>query len=182
MIIVSDDFPGLDQAIANLYPKTDHQLCFVHLQRNVRRNMSKTDSTNFNKKLSSIKLLNDYHKSVKQFEELCNEYADKYKSFINYLLSRKELYFNFVKYPEEIRKHIYTTNVVENFNRQLESMRVENGGYFQSVKTLEVSIYIKYQNLLKREWSKPLIAFRSCEYEINQIFNSKFFPQTQFEL
>ncbi len=97
-------------------------------------------------------------------------------------MSRKELYFNFVKYPEEIRKHIYTTNVVENFNRQLESMRVEKGGYFQSVKTLEVSIYIKYQNLLKREWSKPLIAFRSCEYEINQIFNSKFFPQTQFEL
>jgi transposase-like protein len=44
MVIVSDDFPGLAQAIKALFPETDHQLCFVHMQRNINRNMSKQDA------------------------------------------------------------------------------------------------------------------------------------------
>ncbi len=39
LLIVSDDFPGLEDAICQVFPLTDHQLCFVHLQRNIRRNM-----------------------------------------------------------------------------------------------------------------------------------------------
>ncbi len=37
LILVSDDFPGLHQAVESLLPKTDHQLCFVHLQGNIRK-------------------------------------------------------------------------------------------------------------------------------------------------
>jgi transposase-like protein len=48
MVVVSDDFTGLQQAVESLFPGADHQLCFVHLQRNVKRNMSKTDSKTFN--------------------------------------------------------------------------------------------------------------------------------------
>jgi len=33
----SDDFSGLHQAIKQLFPLTDHQLCLVHLQRNARK-------------------------------------------------------------------------------------------------------------------------------------------------
>ena len=32
MIIVSDDFPGIANAIEKFFPDTDHQLCFIHLQ------------------------------------------------------------------------------------------------------------------------------------------------------
>jgi transposase-like protein len=52
MVIVSDDFPGLTQAIKALFPETDHQLCFVHMQRNINRNMSKQDAKKFYKELS----------------------------------------------------------------------------------------------------------------------------------
>jgi transposase-like protein len=36
MLIVSDDFPGISKAIEALFPYTDHQLCLVHLERNVK--------------------------------------------------------------------------------------------------------------------------------------------------
>ncbi len=52
MVIVSDDFPGLAQAIKALFPETDHQLCFVHMQRNINRNMSKQDAKKFYEELS----------------------------------------------------------------------------------------------------------------------------------
>jgi transposase-like protein len=40
-LIVSDDFPGIDKAINALFSKSDHQLCHVHLKKNVQRNMGK---------------------------------------------------------------------------------------------------------------------------------------------
>ena len=53
MIIVSDDFPGLNEAIKALFPKTEHQLCYVHLQRNLFKNMARKDAQEFNKFLKT---------------------------------------------------------------------------------------------------------------------------------
>lgn len=179
LLIVSDDFPGLDQAINSLFPNTDHQLCFIHMQRNVRRNMSKTDAKEFNKSLSSIKLVDNYEKAIAMFENLCENYKNKYSSFIKYLLTKKHLYFNFVKYPEPLRKHIYTTNIVENLHSRLEFIRINTGGHFQSTKTAEISIFLTVQNLKNYRWFNPLPAFREVLYEVNQLFASRFYRETQ---
>ncbi|WP_408605137.1 transposase [Caldicellulosiruptor kronotskyensis] len=40
LIVISDDFPGIIDAVKLAYPLADHQLCFVHLQRNVRKHMT----------------------------------------------------------------------------------------------------------------------------------------------
>ena len=77
MVIVSDDFPGLTQAIKALFPDTDHQLCFVHMQRNVKKNMSKQDAKQFYEELTLIKRLDDYDRAVLKFEELCKTYENK---------------------------------------------------------------------------------------------------------
>ena len=55
MLIVSDDFPGIPKAIETLFPYTDHQLCLVHLQRNVKNQMNKEDLQTFNKELKKHK-------------------------------------------------------------------------------------------------------------------------------
>ena len=178
LIIVSDDFPGLDMAIKTLFPKTDHQLCYIHLQRNAKRNMSKKDAWEFNKKLASIKLLDDINKALIQFETLCENYKSKYPNFINYILNKKELYFSFIKYPEPLRKHIYTTNIVENLNSKFEILRINSGGYFQSTKTAEISIFIIAEKLKNTKWLKPMQAFSHCIYEINQLFITRFPEQT----
>ena len=40
--VVTDDFPGVREIIAKLYPFSDHQLlCFVHMQRNLMRRLSR---------------------------------------------------------------------------------------------------------------------------------------------
>ena len=89
MVIVSDDFPGLSHAIKNLFPQTDHQLCFLHMQRNIKKNMSKQDAKQFYEELSLIKKINDYEKAVMKFEELCKAYEKKYPAYIKGLLNKK---------------------------------------------------------------------------------------------
>jgi putative transposase len=180
MVIVSDDFPGLTQAIGNLFPQTDHQLCFLHMQRNIKKNMSKQDAKQFYEELSLIKKINDYEKAIVKFEDLCKSYEKKYPSYIKGLLNKKDNYFNYKKYPEQVRKYIYTTNVVENINSRIELIRANTGGYFQSIKTAEVAIYVTVSRIEKNKWKEPLPLVKSALYELRQIFVKKFYEQTQF--
>ena len=176
LLVISDDFSGLKEAIKSLFPNSSHQLCYIHMQRNVRRNMEKNDAKEFNEELSIIRKSKDKESAISKFENLCNlnKYKDKYKTFIKKLLLKKELYFNFLDYPKAIRKHIYTTNIIENFNSRIEVKRINSGGYFQSEKIVDIAIYLIANNLIQNRWKKSVPAFIEAEYEINQLFNLTF--------
>uniref|UniRef100_A0A7V3RG78 Transposase n=1 Tax=candidate division WOR-3 bacterium TaxID=2052148 RepID=A0A7V3RG78_UNCW3 len=49
----------------------------------------------------------------------------------------------FLKYPEAIRRYIYTTNVSENFHRRLKWLRQHLGGFFQSEEVLGLTSLAK---------------------------------------
>jgi len=164
MLIVSDDFTGLSSSISALFHETDHQLCLIHMQRNLRRNMSKGDVKVFHEELQIIKRLNDFEKAVVRFEDLCRRFEKKYPAYIKSLITKKEKYFQYLKYPEGVRKHIYTTNVVENINSRLELVRTNTGGYFQSMRTAEVAIYVTLSRIEKTKWKNPMPLVKSALY------------------
>ncbi len=86
----------------------------------------------------------------------------------------------FYKYPEQVLKYIYTTNVVEKINSSIELIRANTGGYFQSIKKAEVAIYVTVSRIEKNKWKEPLPLVKSALYELKQIFVKKFYGQTQF--
>ena len=177
LMIVSDDFPGLIEAIRVLFPNTDHQLCTVHLKRNIYRNISKAESKEFLVELKKIMLENSYDIALNKFDELCTKYEGKYPHFMKMLKKKKGHYFAYIKYPMDIRKYINNTNTVESVNSILETIRKTSGGHFQSIDTAMVSIYVITKKLKNNKWSKGIPAIKSSRYEIMQMFNSRF--QTQ---
>ncbi|MCX7913936.1 MAG: transposase [Thermodesulfovibrionales bacterium] len=180
MLVVSDNFSGLSQAIEALFPEADHQLCLVHLKRNLKKNMSKEDVKVFMEKLEVIRRMNDFEKAILRFEDLCKRYERKYPAYVKVLLTKKERNFQYMKYPEGVRRHIYTTNVVENINSRLELLRMNTAGYFQSMRTAEVEIYVTLSRIERTKWKAPMPLVKSALYEIKQMFNVRFFKQTQF--
>ena len=177
LMIVSDDFPGLIEAIRVLFPNTDHQLCTVHLKRNIYRNISKAESKEFLVELKKIMLENNYDIALNKFDELCTKYEGKYPHFMKMLKEKKGHYFAYIKYPMDIRKYINNTNTVESVNSILETIRKTSGGHFQSIDTAKVSIYVVIKKLKNNKWSKGIPVIKSSRYEIMQMFNSRF--QTQ---
>lgn len=174
LVIISDDFSGLTDAIDTLFPKTDHQLCFIHLQRNARRNMGRLDARAFNETLTALKTVKDHETALSTFQKLCQRYESKYPHFIAHVLERAPRYLAFLKYPEPTQKHIYTTNIVENINSRLEVLRVNLGGYFQSSKTLNMAVQVLIEKLHAQRWRKPLPHLVEAEYEILQMFRQRF--------
>jgi len=174
LCVVSDDFSGLKEAISSLYPNSYHQLCFVHLQRNIRKNISKEKYKIFKDELDIIKKQKHFDTAVSMFQELCDKNKKNNISFFESIEKKKNLYFNFLNFPHPIQKFIYTTNTVENFNSRIEVNRVNSGGYFQSKKTMAISIFVINQNLEKSAWKKQNNFFKEAQYEINQLFNLRF--------
>lgn len=77
-------------------------------------------------------------------------------------------------YPEEVRKHIYTTNPVESVNSGIELMRLELGGYFPSLDCLEINLFIQIVNLQDRWWQRPVPTVLGCSYKLRQLFTPRY--------
>ncbi|WP_101494158.1 IS256 family transposase [Fervidobacterium thailandense] len=172
-IIVSDDFPGLHDKLKMVYPKAHHQLCLVHLQRNIRKNLPKQDASQLNEQVKQLIHFDDVHTGKVHLERLFSQYMNnpKYSSYIKTLFEKIEQYTAFLNFPKPVRKHLYTTNVVESVNSLVEKIRISQGGYFNSIEVLELNIYLRRQNLKQTKWKNSVPRIAGEAYEVLQIYN-----------
>jgi transposase-like protein len=123
--------------------------------------MDKEDLQVFNKELKNIKENSlDYEDGLEKLDDLCGRFKSKYPNFIKHIQFNKERYLCFLKYPESLRKHIYTTNPVESVNSTIEKVRINLGGYFQSVNILEINLLIQRDNLKNRKWKNLYLLLK----------------------
>ena len=75
-----------------------------------------------------------------QFEDLCRHFEPRSPVFIGEIRKKRQHFLAFLNYPDVIRRSLSTTNLVEAVNGQLEILRRNSGGYFQSEETLKLNI------------------------------------------
>lgn len=178
-LVISDDFAGIKEVVKSLFKEADHQLCYVHMQRNINRNLNKEDSKKFNKKLKEIRELDqNKDQSIKEFENLCNGYKDRYKTYMELLISKAYHYFAFKKYEYDMQKYLYTTNCVENFNSLIERKRRISGGHFQSQKFLEINLYLIQKNLKNKAWKNVVPNIAKFRYQMRQDLAARYDLET----
>jgi transposase-like protein len=173
-LFVTDDFPGVREIISKLYPFSDHQLCYVHMQRNLMRRLSKKVYAAVRKHVYLAKESQTMEDGLKHFEDACATIALTDREYATRLRERAENYLAFLRYPEAVRKHVYTTNSVESINSGLEYMRRELGGYFPSRQALDVNYFIQIENKNESWMRKPVPAIHSASYELRQLHAIKF--------
>jgi putative transposase len=169
-IIVQDDFSGLLPITKNLFPKADVQLCTVHLQRNVRRHMSKADGVEFNQHIKAIKASVDIDSATKLFIDLLDKYEPMYLSFIKEVRKKQQHYLAFLKYPRSIQPTFSTTNPVETVNNQLERLRCNAGGLFQSEHNAKLKLGVVIQQLEEGCWKSPSGSVQSVLTDLHLLF------------
>jgi len=174
LMIISDDFKGISEAIKAYFPYIDIQKCTVHLSRNIFKHVRREDASYVNKKLKEIKYSCDtFEKGLSVFQtDIIDRFKDRYKSYVKYLDSKKEEFLSFLKYPEAIRKFINSTNTVESVHSTFEKQRLRKGGFFQSIDILNVALFIATDKLHKTWKTNPII--KAKRYELNQMFAVKF--------
>jgi len=174
LLLVQDDFSGLLPITQGLFPNTDIQLCAVHMQRNAKTHLSKPDAGEFQQRWRAIKSSWNIEVANQQFEQLCDRFAKNYPTFIAELRKKRLHYLAFLNYPENIRRSLSTTNVVEAINGQLEIMRRNSGGYFHSEETLKLKLGIAVSSLEQGKWKSLAKNIAAVLHQFNAMFQSRF--------
>ena len=174
LIVVHDDFSGLLPITRSLFPQADVQLCIVHMQRNAKSHLSKTDASEFTKRIRAIKTAWNQEVASAQFEDLCQRFHNSYPSFLAEIRKKRDHYLAFLNYPDAIRRSLSTTNVVEAVNGQLEIMRRNSGGYFHSEETLQLKLGIAISQLESGSWRRPASSVQNALDHFNLIFQKRF--------
>jgi len=174
MIVIHDDFSGLLPITKSLFAQADVQLCVVHMQRNAKTHLSKTDSIEFQQRWRAIKTCWDVELASHQFEELCDRFAKSNPTWIAELRKKREHYLAFLKYPEYMRKSFSTTNIVEAINGQLEIMRRNSGGYFHSEDTLKFKLGLAVSSLENGKWRIAAHSVTHVLPQLKAMFQSRF--------
>jgi putative transposase len=154
LIASIDGLKGFPEAIAEVFPKTEIQLCIVHQIRNSLKYVVSKDQKAF---MADLKLV--YRASSKDLAEhhlleLGEKWGKKYPAVMKSWNDNWENLSQYFKYPEELRRIIYTTNIVEGFHRQIRKY-TKNKGAFTSENALLKLIYCACQKVLEK-WNQPM--------------------------
>jgi len=101
-----------------------NQLCFLHFYRNLKGKLTLKSTKQIYTLWKKIKEAESYDEGLSYFNELVEFVRTYNPEYAQQIEMKKENYLAFLKYPEEIRRHIYTTNIVESINSGIELRRL----------------------------------------------------------
>ena len=118
-IACTDNLTGFSAAIEAVFPRTEIQNCIIHQIRNSSKYVSYKDIKELMKDLKAVYGAVDEQSALDALDVFSEKWDKKYPKISK---SWRENWANlstYFKFPEEVRRLIYTTNTIEGFNRQL---------------------------------------------------------------
>ena len=144
-----DGLTGFREAIEAVYPKAGIQRCIIHQIRYSTRFVSYKDIKAL---MADLKLV---YTAVTEDEALNNlirfkeKWSKSYPSCVKTWEDNWDILSTFFAYPAEIRKIIYTTNIIEGLNRQFRQI-TKNKPSFTNDESLRKMLYLASKNIVKR--------------------------------
>ena len=149
LITSIDGLKGFPEAIAKVFPKTEIQLCIVHQIRNSLKYVVSKDQKSFMLDLKTVYKATSKELAEHHLLELGEKWGKKYPAVIKSWQTNWDSLSQYFKYPEELRRIIYTTNIVEGFHRQIRKY-TKNKGAFTSENALLKLIYCACQKSTRK--------------------------------
>ena len=167
MVVSVDGLTGFVDAIGAVFPQAEVQRCIVHQIRYTTKFVSYKDAKAFIKDLKAIYQADTLEMAELGLDQLEEKWGTKYPSSVSSWRTNWPQLSTYFKYPAEIRKVIYTTNSIENFNRQLRKV-TKSKAVFPTDDALFKSIYLAMMDATKKwtgkawNWGQTLDQF--CIY------------------
>ena len=154
LIASVDGLTGFPEAINTIYPQTEVQLCVVHQVRNSLRYVASKHQKMFMVDLKRVYRAVSRDAAEQALDDLEDRWGPKYPIVIKSWRNKWENLSVYFKYPEEIRRVIYTTNSIEAVHRQFRKLTKTKGG-FPNENSLLKLLYLGIQNASKK-WTMPI--------------------------
>ena len=191
-ILCSDNLTGIQHAVESVLPQSVHQICIVHQIRNSLKHVSYKDRKKIIADMKKIYQADNTEQAKIALQYFTSEWSGKYKQAVNSWHHNWEALIAFLDFPAEIRKLIYTTNIIESFNASLRKY-TRNKKIFPNDDSALKSIYLAAQeikpkwNKFRFNWSKIYIincisilkTVLSKSMELSFLKNTKYFKDSK---
>ena len=160
-IISVDGLTGFADAISAVYPKAEIQRCIVHQIRYTTKFVSYKDLKAFIRDLKGVYQASTLEQAEEGLDVLEKNWGEKYPSSVASWRNNWPQISTYFKYPQELRRMIYTTNQIENFNRQLRKV-TKTRTIFPSDDALFKLLYLATMDITEkwtgrdRDWNRAL--------------------------
>jgi len=171
LIACIDNLKGFSEAIESIYSETEVQLCVIHQIRNSLKYVASKNQKEFMKDLKLVYKATTKELAEQNLLELDEKWGSKYPLVIKSWTNNWDRLSTYFKYPEEIRKMIYTTNIIEGFNRQIRKV-TKTKGVFTNEMALKKLVYLATQNIMKK-WTHPRQNWSSTIGQLSIIFGDR---------
>ena len=117
-LICTDGLNGMESAINETYPQANIQRCIVHVSRNIRAKVRVKDRREILQDFKDVYKSKTKELAIKELETFKDKWKKRYPQIIT-MLECNQYLFTFYDYPQEVRRSIYTTNLIEGVNKQI---------------------------------------------------------------
>lgn len=154
LIMCVDGLKGFSEAISQVYPNTEIQSCIIHQIRQSIRYVASKDQKEFMVDLKRVYQANAKDEAEISLLQLGEKWGKKYPLVIKSWQNNWEQLSQYFKYPYELRRIVYTTNIIEGLHRQMRKF-TKNKGSFTSENALLKLIYCACQKAMEK-WNQPI--------------------------
>ena len=155
-----DGLKGFPEAIEAVFPKTDVQLCIVHMVRYSLNYVSWKMRKEVAADLRAIYAAATVEEAELQMDAFEEKWAEAYPPISQSWRRNWNRIIPFFDYPPEIRKVIYTTNAIESVNMSLRKI-TKNRGSFPSDEALFKLFHLALKNISKK-WTMPIRDWKAA--------------------
>ena len=166
-----DNLTGFAEAIESIFPHTEVQLCIVHQVRNSRKYLSYKDTKQFMRDLQSIYRANTKELAERHLDQLEANWGQKYPKVIESWRKNWLRLSNYFQYNKEIRRIIYTTNIIEGFHRQLRNI-TKTKGAFPTDDALMKLLFLAQEDICSK-WNRPVHNWNQTLAQLSIIFGDR---------
>ena len=149
LIACVDGLNGFPQAIEAVYPKTEIQQCIIHQIRNSTKFVSYKDIKKLMADLKLVYAAPTEETALNELELFKDKWDSKYPKIYKSWHDNWATLSTYFKYPEAVRRLIYTTNAIEGFNRQLRKV-TKSKTVFPSDDSLLKMLYLATMDITKK--------------------------------
>ena len=158
-IACTDNLTGFDTAIHAVFPETEIQNCMIHQLRNSSKYVSYKDLKALMSDLKAVYAAVDEQAALDALETFAQNWDNKYPKIAKLWRENWANLSTYFKYPQEVRRLIYTTNTIEGFNRQLRKV-TKSKSVFPTDDSLLKMLYLAMMDITKKwtgrrqDWSR----------------------------
>ncbi|MPL91357.1 IS256 family transposase ISDku1 [bioreactor metagenome] len=154
LITCTDNLNGFTDTIRAVFPNSTTQICVVHQIRNSSRYVVCKDRKEFASDMKNIYNAVNKDMAALELDKFADKWGSKYAYAIRSWRNNWEDLTSYFEFPLEIRKIIYTTNVIENMNGKIRKY-TKNKLSFPNDDAVKKTVYLSLMEIQKK-WSNPI--------------------------